>query len=212
MIKLEQLFLISLTSLFLSACGGGGGGSSGSSGSSVATTCSTSTSSFCTSEFNANYGLVTTKAYEAFDDGYDGDGIKVAVLDGGFDTSHADLDANIITGYDEEDDNNTPNADSHNTTMAGHGTHVAGIIAAEKNGTGMMGIAYNASIMPIKVFKDNGDFVSGGIQNSIDYATDNDAISLNNSWGSRRTASGTCNGESCYIFLPAENGLTGITS
>ena len=212
MIKLEQLFLISLTSLFLSACGGGGGGSSGSSGSSVATTCSTSTSSFCTSEFNANYGLVTTKAYEAFDDGYDGDGIKVAVLDGGFDTSHADLDANIITGYDEEDDNNTPNADSHNTTMAGHGTHVAGIIAAEKNGTGMMGIAYNASIMPIKVFKDNGDFVSGGIQNSIDYATDNDAISLNNSWGSRRTASGTCNGESCYIFLPAESTTGGFSS
>lgn len=196
----------------MSACGGGGGGSSGSSGSSVATTCSTSTSSFCTSEFNANYGLVTTKAYEAFDDGYDGDGIKVAVLDGGFDTSHADLDANIITGYDEEDDNNTPNADSHNTTMAGHGTHVAGIIAAEKNGTGMMGIAYNASIMPIKVFKDNGDFVSGGIQNSIDYATDNDAISLNNSWGSRRTASGTCNGESCYIFLPAESTTGGFSS
>jgi hypothetical protein len=39
------------------------------------------------------------------------------------------------------------------TTMGGHGTHVAGIIAAEKNGTGMMGIAYNASIMPIKIFK-----------------------------------------------------------
>ncbi len=212
MIKLKQLFLISLTSLFLSACGGGGGGSSGSSGSSVATTCSTSTSSFCTSEFNANYGLVTTKAYEAFDDGYDGDGIKVAVLDGGFDTSHADLDANIITGYDEEDDNNTPNADSHNTTMAGHGTHVAGIIAAERNGTGMMGIAYNASIMPIKVFQDSGTFVTGGIQNSINYATDNDAIALNNSWGTSRTVNATCSGVSCYVVVPAESTTGGFSA
>ena len=196
----------------LNACGGGGGGGSGGSGNTVDTTCTTSTSSFCTSEFNANYGLVTTKAYEAFDDGYDGDGIKVAVLDGGFDTSHADLDANIITGYDEEDDDNTPNAGSHNATMAGHGTHVAGIIAAEKNGTGMMGIAYNASIMPIKIFKDNGSLVSGGINNSIDYATDNGAIALNNSWGSYRQVFATCGGLSCYTFAPAESITGGFSS
>jgi len=195
--------------LILNACGGGG---SGSSGSTVDTTCTTSTSSFCTSEFNANYGLVTTKAYEAFDDGYDGDGIKVAVLDGGFDTGHADLDANIITGYDEEDDDNTPNAGSHNTTMGGHGTHVAGIIAAEKNGTGMMGIAYNASIMPIKIFQDSGTFVTGGINNSIDYATDNGAIALNNSWGSARTVSATCGGISCWAYAPAESTTGGFTS
>jgi len=191
-----KIFVILSLTLLLNACGGGGG--SGGSGSTVDTTCTTSTSSFCTSEFNANYGLVTTKAYEAFDDGYDGDGIKVAVLDGGFDTSHADLDANIITGYDEEDDDNTPNAESHNATMGGHGTHVAGIIAAEKNGTGMMGIAYNASIMPIKIFKDNGSLVSGGINNSIDYATDNGAIALNNCWGSKRVVLATCGGLSCY--------------
>jgi subtilisin family serine protease len=198
--------------LLLNACGGGGGGGSGSSGSTVDTTCTTSTSSFCTSEFNANYGLVTTKAYEAFDDGYDGDGIKVAVLDGGFDTGHADLDANIITGYDEEDDDNTPNAGSHNTTMGGHGTHVAGIIAAEKNGTGMMGIAYNASIMPIKVFKDNGTFVAGGINNSIDYATDNGAIALNNSWGSNRVINATCGGIACWAYAPAESVTGGFSA
>ena len=97
--KFTKLLSILFFPLLISACGGGGGGSSSSS-----TSCTTSTSSFCTSEFNNQYGLVTTKAYEAFDDGYDGDGIKVAVLDGGFDTGHADLDANIITGYDEEDD------------------------------------------------------------------------------------------------------------
>ncbi len=138
-----------LSLIFLSACGGGGGG--GSSG--VSTSCTTSTSSFCTTEFNANYGLVTTKAYEAFDDGYDGDGIKVAILDGEFDLNHSDLDANWITGYDEEDDNNTPGRSGNHTDS--HGTHVAGIIGAEKNNSGMMGIAYNASLMPIKIFADN---------------------------------------------------------
>jgi len=201
--------------LLLNACGGGGGGGGGSSGSSssaVDTTCTTSTSSFCTAEFNNQYGLVTTKAYEAYDDGYDGDGIKVAVLDGGFDTSHADLDANIITGYDEEDDDNTPNAGSHNATMGGHGTHVAGIIAAEKNGTGMQGIAYNASIMPIKIFQDSGTFVTGGINNSIDYATDNGAIALNNSWGTSRAVNATCSGVSCYVVVPAESTTGGFTA
>ena len=201
MLKIEKLFLVSVTSLFLSACGGGGG-SSGSS--TVATSCATSTSSFCTTEFNNNYGLVTTKAYEAFDDGYDGDGVKVAVLDGQFDTSHADLDANIITGYDEEDDNGTVahvGAYSDN-----HGTHVAGIIAAERNGTGMMGIAYNASIMPIKIFDDDGDF-SGEISNSVAFAADNGATVLNNSWGTATwTSAATCTvggtAYTCYGLIP----------
>jgi len=205
-----KLFVILSLPLLISACGGGGGSSSSSTNPQCGST--SATSSFCTSEFNAQYGLVTTKAYEAFDDGYDGEGIKVAVLDGGFDTGHADLDANIITGYDEEDDNNTPNAASHNAILGGHGTHVAGIIAAEKNGTGMMGIAYNASIMPIKIFQDSGTFVTGGIQNSINYATDNGAIVLNNSWGSSRTVNATCSGVSCYVVVPAESATGGFTA
>ena len=209
--NIVKIFAILSLPLLLNACGGDGGGSSSSSSNPQCGSTS-ATSSFCTSEFNAQYGLVTTKAYEAFDDGYDGDGIKVAVLDGGFDTSHADLDANIITGYDEEDDDNTPNAESHNATMGGHGTHVAGIIAAEKNGTGMMGIAYNASIMPIKIFQDSGTFVTGGINNSIDYATDNGAIALNNSWGSSRTVNATCSGVSCYVVVPAESSTGGFTA
>ncbi len=208
----SKIYFILLTTCFLASCAGGGGGGGNSSSSNVSTSCTTSTSSYCTSELNRQYGLVTTKAYAAYDRGYNGDGTKVAVLDGGFDTGHSDLDGNIITGYDEEDDNNTPNADSHNSTMGGHGTHVAGIIAAEKNNSGMHGVAYNASIMPIKVFKDNGSFVSGGINNSIDYATDNGAIALNNSWGSYRQVNATCGGVSCYTYAPAESTTGGFTA
>jgi len=181
-----KIFVILSLSLLLNACGGGGGGSSTSS-----TSCTTSTSSFCTSELNAQYGLVTTKAYEAYDDGYDGDGIKVAVLDGEFDLSHSDLDANWITGYDEEDDDNTPGRSGSHTDS--HGTHVAGIIAAEKNGSGMMGVAFNASIMPVKIFADSGSVMSD-ISNSVAYAVDNGATVLNNSWGTTHwTGAASCN-------------------
>ena len=201
--NISKILAVLSLPLILSACGGGGGGSGGSS-STVSTSCTTSTSSFCTTEFNANYGLVTTKAYEAFDDGYDGDGVKVAVLDGEFDTAHTDLDANIITGYDEEDDDGTV---AHvGSYVDGHGTHVAGTIAAEKNGTGMMGIAYNASIMPIKIFKDNGSF-AGEISNSVAFAVDNGATVLNNSWGTTTwTSAATCTvggtAYTCYGLIP----------
>ena len=80
----SKIYLILLTTCFLASCAGGGGGGGNSSGSNVSTSCTTSTSSYCTSELNRQYGLITTKAYAAYDRGYNGDGTKVAVLDGGF--------------------------------------------------------------------------------------------------------------------------------
>ena len=209
--RLIRLFPLLLVTLLLNACGGGGSGSSSSSSS---TSCTTSTSSFCTSEFNNQYGLVTTKAYKAFDDGYDGDGVKVAILDGEFDLNHSDLDANWITGYDEEDDDNTPgHSGSHSDS---HGTHVAGIIGAERNGSGMMGIAYNASLMPVKIFRDNGVF-AGEISNSVAYAVDNGATVLNNSWGtSTWTSAATCTvggvEYTCYGYIPNDSSSSGFNS
>ena len=189
--KLINYIFSIATALLLISCGGGGGGGG------VSTS-----SSYVTTEYNNQYGLGKIKASAAYDRGYNGDGTKVAVLDGGFDTSHTDLDANFITGYDTEDSNNTPNADTHTSAMGGHGTHVAGIIAAEKNDSGMHGVAYNASIIPVKVFKDDATGVSG-INLGIDYATDNGAIALNNSWGtSGWTGAATCGGITCYGFIP----------
>ena len=199
--RIITFFFILIT---LVNCGGGGSGSSSSSSSSSST-------GYVTAEYNNQYGLGNINASAAYDRGYNGDGTKVAVLDGGFDTSHTDLDANFITGYDTEDSDNTPNADSHNTTLGGHGTHVAGIIAAEKNDSGMHGVAYNASIIPIKIFKDDASMVSG-INLGIDYATDNGAIALNNSWGTYRDVSATCSGVSCYVRVPYESSTGYFTS
>jgi len=206
--NLSILFIV-FSSTFIISCSGGGGGGGGSSNTSG--TCKDgNSSSYCTTEFHNNYGLKNIKAYEAYDDGYTGSGVKVAVLDGGFDTGHADLDANFITGYDEEDDNNTPNADSHNSTMGGHGTHVAGIIAAEKNGTGMHGVAYDASIIPIKIFQDNGSSISN-TTNGVAYGVDQGAIAINNSWGtSGWTGAASCGGTTCYGYIPYTQSSSGF--
>ena len=65
-----------------------------------------------------------------------GTGIKVAVLDTGMDYTHVDLDDNYRGGYDFVFGDNDPFDDSYNS----HGTHLAGIIAAEKNGIGVVGV------------------------------------------------------------------------
>ena len=68
--------------------------------------------------------------------------VVVAVIDSGVDATHPDLDANVLTVGDA----------CHRVPNTGHGTHVAGIIAAERNNRGdLVGVAPNAKILPIKI-------------------------------------------------------------
>lgn len=85
--------------------------------------------------------------------GYTGKGVVVAVVDDGVQAFHPDLQANILpgVGYDlaSNDSNPNPAHDFHDA----HGTAIAGIIAAVgNNGIGTTGIAYDAKIVPIRVF------------------------------------------------------------
>ena len=74
-----------------------------------------------------------------------GEGVKVAVIDTGCDLDHPDLKDNLLdNGYDFINDNDDPSDDN------GHGSHVAGTIAASNNGLGMVGVAPKAKILPIK--------------------------------------------------------------
>jgi major intracellular serine protease len=97
-----------------------------------------------------------------------GAGVVVAVLDTGIDTQHPDLKDNIIGGR-----NFTPEGWSHNNyeDNNGHGTHVAGTIAAVENDAGVVGVAPEAKILACKVLDRNGSGNYYSIIEGIRYAT-----------------------------------------
>ena len=96
-----------------------------------------------------------------------GTGIKIAVLDTGIDYTHPDLDDNYKGGYDFVNDDADPMDDN------GHGTHVAGIIAAEDNGFGVVGVAPEAYIYAVKVLDSNGSGTVSDVIAGIEWAVDN---------------------------------------
>lgn len=79
-----------------------------------------------------------------------GAGVKVAVLDTGIDLSHPDLSPNLAAGVNVLNPRRPASDDN------GHGTHVAGIIAAALNGLGVMGTAPRARLYPVKVLDRHG--------------------------------------------------------
>ena len=104
--------------------------------------------------------------------------VIVAVIDTGVRRTHHDLDANYIAiGYDWVNDDNDPDDDN------GHGTHVAGIIAAETdNGYGIAGLA-QVSIMAEKVLNERGYGTVDNLILGIIHAADSGADILNLSLG-----------------------------
>ncbi|OSX69161.1 hypothetical protein BU14_1784s0001 [Porphyra umbilicalis] len=113
--------------------------------------------------------------------GLDGAGVRVAVLDTGIDATHPAL-ANRI---DKEASRNFAGGDPKDyTDRQGHGTHCAGIIAAEDRGAIMSGIAPAATIIALKVLGDNGSGSQEGITRGIRYAIAQNADVISMSLGS----------------------------
>ncbi len=114
-----------------------------------------------------------------------GTNIKVAVADTGVNSAEASTGTQISVDATNSYDyvNNTSGA---TTDDNGHGTHVAGIIAAPKNSSGMHGIAYNSTILNLKVINAAGSVTAtdAEIGNSASRAYDAGAMIINNSWGS----------------------------
>ena len=151
-----------------------------------------------------SWGLDTIKAPEVWAKGYTGQGVVVAVVDTGVDYNHVDLDANIwtnskeIAGNNKDDDGNGfvddvrgwdfVDNDNNPMDLNGHGTHLAGTIAAENNGVGVTGVAYNAKIMPVRVLDANGSGTFSGVADGIRYAADNGAQVINLSLGAQYPA------------------------
>jgi len=103
-----------------------------------------------------------------------GEGVTVAVIDSGVDRDQPDLAGRVDDGIDLVDPG-TPPDDGY-----GHGTHVAGIIAAEPdNGLGMAGLAPLARILPVRVLDDDGEGSFGRTAYGIRWAVDHGAQVLN---------------------------------
>ena len=99
-----------------------------------------------------------------------GSAITVAVLDSGIDTAHPDLAGQWVPGYNFYDDSDDI------TDRCGHGTHVAGIVAAAaNNGEGISGIAPNAILLPVKVIGDECYGSYGRTIKGIKYAVEQGA-------------------------------------
>ena len=102
-----------------------------------------------------------------------GDNVKVAVVDSGVLSTHNDLSSN----YDATNSEATSGQD-----IDGHGTHVAGIIAATKNNTGMHGVAPNAKIVGVAM--KGVESITYGTDDWASAVTSSGATVVNNSWGS----------------------------
>lgn len=108
-------------------------------------------------------------------------GVKVAVIDTGFDLKHKDINYYNV-GYDVTKDK--VGAYAPKPSNENHGTAVAGIIAALDNDRGVVGVAPKAQIIPIRLITDDGFVSVSQIIAAHRKAVELGADIINNSWGS----------------------------
>jgi len=126
--------------------------------------------------------------------------VVIAVIDTGLDFGHEDLMGSVWINDDEVPDNGVDDdgngyvddvhgwdfveEDNEPQDLHGHGTHVAGIIAARiNNGVGIAGMAGQATIMPLGIFQPQGIGTYADLIEAIIYAADNGAQVINMSLG-----------------------------
>ena len=110
--------------------------------------------------------------------GNKGAGVKVAIIDTGIDYTHPDLKANYKGGEDFVNNMDGDPMDDH-----GHGTHVAGTIAAVDNGTGVVGVAPEAWFYALKILDSSGSGSDSDLIAAMQWAVGNEMQVVNLSLG-----------------------------
>lgn len=160
--------------------------------------------------------------------------IVVAVIDTGVDYTHPDLAVNMwvnpaemggVTGYDDDHNGyiddiygaNTVTPSSTPMDDLGHGTHVAGIIAAQaSNGIGGVGVAYNVQVMALKAAQSNGALSASDIAEAVYYAVEKGADVINMSFGSyarsqvEEDALAVAFGQAVLVAAAGNNGIMNL--
>lgn len=128
-------------------------------------------------QYNRQWNFRDIKIEQAWDE-TKGAGVTVAVIDTGVSIVPDLKSTKFVPGYDFVKNKDDASDDN------GHGTHVAGTIAqSTNNGYGVAGIAYEASIMPLKVLASSGGGTVADIAEAIKFAADNGANVINMSLG-----------------------------
>jgi subtilisin family serine protease len=101
----------------------------------------------------------------------------VAVVDTGVQLNHPDLSARLVPGHDFVNHDSRPNDDN------GHGTAVAGVVAATANSLGVAGMCMRCHVMPVKALDANGMGLWSNAAKAIVWAADHHADVINMSFG-----------------------------
>jgi len=123
--------------------------------------------------------------------------ITVAVIDTGIDYTHPDLQNNVNQKLGKD----FVNDDDDAMDDQGHGTHVAGTIAANINGSGIIGVNPYVDLVPLKICTNRGFCPSYAVLRALEYSKENNIDILNMSLGGRGNPDGhaICQGISSYV-------------
>ncbi len=177
---LPWLFSLTLIGVAAGCGGGGGGGSGGAGGPGVALPAS----SFETTEYRANYGLGVLRASSAYAAGATGRGVTVGVVDTGIDVDHPEFAGQIAAASTDVVSGNPAQVDD----IDGHGTAVAGVIAARRNQVLTHGVAYQAKLLAVRAdapgtCPSSCAFDQADVAAATDYAVGHGAQVINYSLG-----------------------------
>lgn len=145
-----------------------------------------------------NWGSQQIKAPLLWDQGIEGHGVVVGVVDGMVDTNHSQLSDNIAVNSGEIPDNNTDddqngfvddyrgvqvNVEINNPDLNRHGTHVTGTIMAKQTLGPVAGIAQKAKVIPAQFIDNGGGGSIGDAIIALNYVANRGAKIINMSWG-----------------------------